>query len=245
MPTLRQSLSQLTIDQLKKFKQLFPDVALVGRKDELVETIWSQYQGLGLGNLWRRLSDLDKAAVAETIFDKYAYFNHRKFVAKYGKNVSLTVEEGRYELLAPLSLFLFYNEGFYCVPDDLHEPLNAFVSAPEPARLMTEKELPEARDNFLLVVRNMENEALSDLPRLLRLIKQGKIKVSDKTRQPGAATIQFLASQLPDGDFYSEAPKKNAWDQEIGAIKAFAWPLLLQAGGLAQRQNSRLAWAVL
>ncbi len=240
MLTLRQALANFTVDQLKQFGSVLPDAALIGRKDELVDAVMHQYQGQGLAGLWRRLDDLGKAAVAESLYSIGGYFDADKFHAKYGKSASFSVKRDHREQPTLLALFLFYEEGRRCVPVDLREPLKAFVGAPKPARLVTEEALPEATDDFPLVVRNMENEALSDLPRVLRLIEQGKVKVSDKTRQPGAATIQCLVSQLPDGDFYVEAPKKNAWDQEIGAIKAFAWPLLLQAGGLAQIEGSKL-----
>lgn len=241
MLTLRQALANFTVDQLKQYATLMPDAALVGRKDELVEAVMRQYQGLGLAGLWRRLDELDKAAVAEALYSIGGYFDASKFLAKYGKSAAFSVKGDRRDQPTLLSLFLFYEEGRRCVPVDLREPLKALVGAPMPARLTTEESLPEATEAFPLVTRNMEHEALSDLPRVLRLIEQGKIKVSDKTRQPGTATTQLLAGQLPDGDFYAEAPKKNAWNQDIGAIKAFAWPMLLQAGGLAQIEGCKLA----
>lgn len=241
MLTLRQALANFTVDQLKQFSQLLPDAALVGRKDELVMAVMHQYQGLGLSSLWRRLDELEQAAMAEALYSMGGYFDGQKFLAKYGRSAAFSVKTDRRDRPTLLSLFLFYEENGRCVPVDLREPLKAFVSAPKPASLKTEEALPDASDAFPLIVRSMENEALSDLPRVLRLIEQSKIKVSDKTRQPGAATTQLLASQLPNSDFYTEAPKKNTWDQEIGAIKAFAWPMLLQAGGLAQQEGAKLA----
>ena len=50
-----------------------------------------------------------------------------------------------------------------------------------------------------------------------------------------------MTEKLAGGDFYADEPLKNAWDQPIGSIKAFAWPMLLQAAGLMQRNGSKLA----
>ena len=51
----------------------------------------------------------------------------------------------------------------------------------------------------------------------------------EKTRRPSAATIRTVAEALVAGDFYPEE-----------AVAAFAWPLLLQAGGLARLEGPRL-----
>ena len=76
---------------------------------------------------------------------------------------------------------------------------------------------------------------------MLRTIEQARIQVSEKTALPGTAALRVLSEKLAGGDFYPWVEKKNKWDQEIGPIKAFAWPLLLQAGGLALRAGGRLA----
>ena len=241
MLTLRQALANFTVDQLKQFSPLLPEATLVGRKEELVTAVLLQYQDPGLSHLWRRLDELEQAAVAEALYSIGGYFDAQKFQAKYGRSAIFSIKTERRDRPTLLSLFLFIEEGGRCVPLDLHEPLKALVSAPEPASLKTEAVLPEASDAAPWVVRVMEHEALGDLSRVLRLVDQGKVKVSDKTRLPGGATTQLLASQLVNGDFYDEPPKKNTWDQEIGAIKAFAWPMLLQAGGLAQQEGAKLA----
>jgi len=242
MLTLRQALANFTVDQLKQLNTLLPDIPRVGRKDELIEAVLREYQGAGLANLWNRLDDLERAAVAEALYSMGGHFDASKFQAKYGKSAVFSISIDRHKQRPTLlSLFMFYEDGGRCVPLDLREPLKAFAAAPQPARLVTEDALPDPSNEFPLVVRAMENEALSDLPRVLRLVEQGKVKVGDKTRQPGTATLQLLAGHQLNGDFYAEQPKKNAWDQEIGAIKAFAWPLLLQAGGLAQQDGSKLA----
>jgi hypothetical protein len=74
-----------------------------------------------------------------------------------------------------------------------------------------------------------EQRALAQLPVVLELAGAGKLRVSATTRKPSAATVKLLAGALPGGDFY-----------EDHAIAAFAWPLLLQAGGLADGPRMQL-----
>jgi hypothetical protein len=80
-----------------------------------------------------------------------------------------------------------------------------------------------------VVVRHTERAARVDLLTVLQLCGAGKLRCSEKTRRPGAATVQAVAGALSEGDFYPDE-----------AIAAFAWPLLVQAGGLAEIAGGRL-----
>ncbi|GAA4536691.1 helicase-associated domain-containing protein [Amycolatopsis samaneae] len=74
-----------------------------------------------------------------------------------------------------------------------------------------------------------EQEAQLNLRVMLELCAAGEVKVSDKTLRPSAATIRTITEHLVNGDFYPDE-----------AMAAFAWPLLLQAGGLAKPEKGRL-----
>ncbi|MFD7652847.1 helicase-associated domain-containing protein [Actinosynnema sp. NPDC059797] len=78
-------------------------------------------------------------------------------------------------------------------------------------------------------VRCTEEEALANLRAVLELCAAGEVRRSDKTGRPSAATVRTVGAHLVRGDFYPEEP-----------IAAFAWPLLLQAGGLASLDGTRL-----
>ena len=95
-----------------------------------------------------------------------------------------------------------------------------------PKEEVTTHHIPIAR-------RDMERVGSQDLQTVLRLVDQGKVTVSDKTSQASAATARAISELLRDGDFYT--------DSDIGLIRAFAWPLLLQAGRLAELQGRKLA----
>src|SRR3954466_4543301 len=79
-------------------------------------------------------------------------------------------------------------------------------------------------------VRCTEPEALRNVAAVLQLCQAGRLRCSATTRRPSAATVTAVREVLVAGDFYPDE-----------AIAAFAWPLLLQAGGLAELQGSRLS----
>ncbi|WP_316157945.1 hypothetical protein [Cupriavidus sp. BIC8F] len=246
MNTLNEVLPRLTVDQLKSLMRWLPDTSPIGRKDQLVGQILKSVDGDGLRTLWDRLDDTQCMAVAETAYALGGLFDGNRFRAKYGRLPDFTVKEnGRrnsyYGPPTALGLFLYYQDGCYGLPDDLRERLKAFVPEPEPVRLSTIETLPEEISEDRLTVRHTERDAMVDLSVLLRLTDQGKIQVSDKTSLPGSATLRLLSESLAGGDFYADRPKQHQWDQEIGPIKAFSWPLMLQAAGLVQRDGSKLA----
>jgi hypothetical protein len=83
-------------------------------------------------------------------------------------------------------------------------------------------------------VRCTAPDALSNLVAVLELVADGQVGCSAVTRRPSAASVRLVEDVLVAGDFYDAGEP----------ISAFAWPLLLQAGGLAQLVGSRLELTV-
>ncbi|MGH3320488.1 MAG: helicase-associated domain-containing protein [Streptosporangiaceae bacterium] len=79
------------------------------------------------------------------------------------------------------------------------------------------------------VARPTEEEAQANLLAVLRLCAAGTLRCSERTRRPSAAAVTAVDKVLAAGDFYTDE-----------AIIAFAWPLLLQAGGLAELAGGRM-----
>jgi len=78
-------------------------------------------------------------------------------------------------------------------------------------------------------VRLTAPEALTNVRTVLELCAAGEIKCGAKTGRPSAASIRTIDTHLAQGDFYTDQP-----------IASFAWPLLIQAGGLAKLEGTRL-----
>jgi hypothetical protein len=92
-----------------------------------------------------------------------------------------------------------------------------------------------------LTRRDTERDALAEVGIVLRLVDLGKLAVSDKTLLPGSAAMMELAGLLVGGDFYLPEAREREDLESVGPIKAYAWPLLLQATGLAELHGKKLA----
>ena len=244
MVTLLDALTRLNVSELKPILAWLPEVAASGRKDDLIAAIVRGLSPGGLSLLWAGLDELQRLAVAEALYSAHGVFDPDRFRAKHGRLPAFTtepVEKWRAGSPTRLALFLFAHERNHCVPTDLQPALKAFVAPPEPARIATLEELPPTVHETSVTLRLTERDALLDLGVMLRLVEQGKMQVSDKTSLPTANTQRILADSLAGGDFYADDQPSDAQGQRIGPIKAFAWPMLLQASGLAQRNGSKLA----
>lgn len=243
--TLKEALQSLLVADLKDLIRYVPDAEAVGRKDELIEKIADAMKGATLHAIWLKLGTLQAAAVAEAVHHPQGEFSPQRFRAKYQGDPSFDVagaQSSRYssKKKSALALFIHYafKEGQYFVPLDLRASLLAFVPKPANVRLASSDAAPAGEG---LTERLTEHEALHEVVVMLRTIEQARLTVSEKTALPASSTLKLLAEKLVGGDFYPVVEKTDKWDQTIGPIKAFAWPMLLQASGLALRTGTRLA----
>ena len=92
------------------------------------------------------------------------------------------------------------------------------------------KERAVAADAGPVLVRWTAPDALSNLVSVLELAADGQVRYSAGTRRPTAATVKLVEDVLVAGDFYDSGEP----------IAAFAWPPLIQVGGLARLAGTRL-----
>jgi len=81
-----------------------------------------------------------------------------------------------------------------------------------------------------VLIRCTAPDALSNLVAVLELGADGQLECNATTRRPSAATVKLVEDVLVAGDFYTAGEP----------IAAFAWPLLIQVGGLARLAGTRL-----
>ena len=265
IPTLAAALQNQTVDNLKKFAALVNDAETKpARKADLIAFILRhtdselgrlrQVEDDPLQALWRKLDAFQQAAVAETVHGPDSRLDVERFRAKYGRAPDLSKVD-LYTYRQPISLLsLFIHDGI--MPDDLRRRFKSFVPKPEPVRLSPQNEIPaewtltdqewdeKTRKSKTcqrivpIAQRLTERAAVHDLKAILRLIDAGKLAVSDKTLQPGAAALRTLDALLLGGDFYDDSGYGEY--EKIGPIKPFAWPMLAQAGGLASLSGKTL-----
>ncbi len=230
------------------------------RKADKAAAITQQLSGGGLRAAWKLLDETQQLAVAEALHGT-GTFNAVSFGAKYGK-----LPEGFASRLSrtssPLRLFLYppsrYSYEATVLPVELAAGLRRFVAAPPELKIDGVAEAPatfrqprrgyvprgEQRpvDEVALTRRDTARAATAEVLALLRLVDQGQVAVSSKTRRPSAVSVRRIAALLDGGDFFDPTEQKErSWHQVPGPIRSFAWPMLLQASNLVELRGSRLA----
>ncbi|KHE93459.1 MAG: helicase-associated domain-containing protein [Candidatus Scalindua rubra] len=223
------------------------------RKADMVESICNSIKGDGLRSIWTRLDNLDQTAVSEIVHSPDNHLDTSRFMAKYG-DVPYTGYLNEYGERKPTLINLLIING--TMPEDLKVRLKDFVPKPCSYTIETQddvsdthiqisndydyksKERIEIVNEIPMINMETQNLALQDVLSVLRIIDSGKIGVSDKTKRPTEAGARIIASVLEHGDFYES--DKNGDSSEIGHVKAFAWPLIMQSAKLAELSGSKL-----
>jgi hypothetical protein len=203
--------------------------------------------------LYEGLSHINKLAVQEAVADPEGRLDTFRFKAKYGSSpyfgrTGYHFWSLRREPSTPSTLPLFFPDHRQ-LPQDLQDRLRRFVPAPPvfqlptldepPARVMSHRRKHPEEE---VRIRHTATSALQEVIAVLRLIDTGEVRVSDKTRRPGQATVKVVGKVLREGDWYSQSDESaNEWDPASDlTMKPFAWPMLLQGGGLATVEKGRL-----
>jgi hypothetical protein len=256
IPTLKLALDCMTANELRKLTALTGEKA-PSRKGDMAALVVQYLAGERLRSIWEGLDELQRAAVAEAVHSPSGQFNSGVFRAKYGRDPDWGSKgDFGYDRKPSKLCFFFYGS---VMPADLKARLKAFVPAPRQTTIAALDRLPPAYDRPFerwnekerkrepgteavpLAVHERELAAQREMLSVLRLVDAGKAAVSDKTRRASASTIDTITEILDGGDYYPHVPAGNKWyDENAGPIRAFAWPLLIQAGGLAQLAGTRL-----
>lgn len=248
MPTLRETLHDYTVDDLKKRISLIGSTPKPPRKVALVEAIEQHLTGRNLIETWNTLSQLEQQAVQDTCYAPDLSFNEARIAAKYGKCPPLfKADDSGYSWSysnSPTHLSLFihkhkYHPGYY-MPEDLAAALRGFVPAPAPLTVAT---LPSEPDEEGILIRLTEHDALREVSTFLRLAEQGNFRTTPKTGMPSAAGKKTIQASLSGGDFFppetAHLPNKKSWDQEIGDIKPIGWVRHFLAAKLVENKGAR------
>lgn len=261
--TLEEALEFQNSDRLLELGLLILGKSPPVKKAERMAVIISALAGDGLRQFWEQLDPLSKSVVAEVVHGPEDWVSPIKIINKYGSLPRFSTEKkvpyARRKPPMPLALFFYSNLHYEgqpnCMPHDLKQRLQAFVPPPAPVQLTVVDELPATVELCLplamdasagaksrklpqvpLTVVETERAALHDLGAVLRLVEVGKLTVSDKSNQITAAGMRTILPTLRDGDFIPADWIRTANE----AIRAFAWPLLLQSANLAKPKGSQL-----
>lgn len=263
MNTFDELLNSLTVDRLKKRLSLLDTRERPKRKAEIIDLIRRHMLSQRCKGYWEGLEALEKKAVAEAVYRYSGHFESARFAARYGSVPDYFTQSpldffDSVRSKAHSVLFLFFYSGV--IPKELCKHLQTFVAVPEPDSLTTvdESDIPakleidepriveaEGKDYpYPVKILTMEPVVVHDLRAVLYLIESGQVGVSDKTGLATATGLRKIEATLMGGDFYTQ---EEDWELEKWAggllrpIRPFAWPLLVQSGGVAKRNGRRLA----
>src|SRR5262249_8710088 len=123
-------------------------------------------------------------------------------------------------------------QGFDELPSRIRRPqfnLGSYYAKPDPEEV-------EPR------VRETARPAQHDILAVLRRLDVRDLRVGDQTGRRCPAALKAVGGRLAEGDFCSveDAPEYDFDPASDLAIQSFAWPLLLQAGGLVEMAGNRL-----
>ena len=210
------------------------------RKPERIEAIVSTMFG-DLKNIFGQLPSIAQKAVSEAVHTWDGFYNSQMFESKYLASPWSQTEGRTWSNSGLIYLFLIRGQ----IPKDLLEKLRDVAPLPQEDQINyhvakgaddddISSENISHQDSFPkeYTVRYTSDAALINLDTILHLVADDKIRVSAKTGCASAATVTKIDGLLCGGDWYEEG--------ETDSMQAFAWPLLLQGGGLAKADGTLL-----
>lgn len=251
--TMREAFEGRNVDELREIAKLFPGRRCPARKGEIVDLLLAQFAPARLPDLLERLDELSLVALAEAAHGE-PYLDLESFAARYGRLPAFETKDARGSRRVPTLLgALFARDG--ALPGDLARELRKLLPEPAAPEIETLDGLPESveirehtwddeaepvYEDVPLAVRVTEATARAEFLAVLRLVETERLPVGGKTRRPGKAAIEKVSAVLSAEDFFAEEDDL-APDERAGPVRAFAWPLLLQAAGFAKVSGGKLA----
>jgi len=240
--TLREALQSLNVSQLQGLcrclREPVPKVLKAGLVDFLRDRLLRKSM---IEKVLRELDSLELSALAEAVHRGDGGLDLDRFQAKYEKvPKSLNVLAFRPDPNAPSPIMVLIYGGYpnYFVPREFIKPLCALIDRPQSVTISSVEDLPKSIRRRKLIIHYSEQIACRELGPVLRLVQQGAVKLTSKKRLPAKGTQEKLSEHLVNGDHYPD--KGTSRYEQTGSIRAFAWPLLLQAASLARTEGDKL-----
>jgi len=135
---------------------------------------------------------------------------------------------------------------------EVAQALRALLPEPAPLQAKAEPALPSVfhfkhrwrnwEEDRPIHVFESERIAPAELPRVLRLIQSGKIKVTDAGRRPTDASSRLLSEALLLPDFALDPPtdRRDERTELAGAVRGHAWGVLAQQCGWCKARGGIL-----
>jgi hypothetical protein len=247
-PSLTECLERYDKDELKALVSLVSSTQ-PDERDVLCRLLYNILTDKAeVKRLWNGLDDMQKAAVAETLHSPALSFEESRFLARYGTNPDWGKTEPGRRIKEPSRLCLFIHR--LEIPEQLKHILFEFVPEPKKTTLTAYGELSVVLKNMMngqsaflsspVVTFSTERATLYDIRSILRNIDTLKVPVSIKTGRATKTGLGAIRRVLFCPDYYDAMGLSEKELTTIGAIRSFAWPVMLEAAGLIQVSDNVL-----
>ncbi len=215
-----------TVDDIKTRLKAFPSANRIGKKADLSKELLSQIKTrTNFQRIYAELSELEQWMLQEAVHSDDGRINYDAFIGKYeARPLAVETEytgwrEDKKSLL--LSPYFYPSERYaeynYFIPDDIKAWLRERVPKPHKFELRYVEQVEESTDCIQLTSERVEQE----LHAVMQFLKQGKLKVSEKTGLPSKALLNAISKQLHE--FHLKGSSEEM------TIKAFGWVQILRA----------------
>lgn len=196
----------------------------------------------GLQRAFAELSENEKRTIGEIVHhEDDLVINTSRYYAIY--NMQPAIPDVSYNSKQKTSLYFVFVSTQGAISYELAERLKDIAPLPREAEPQYLEEDPQAEEDPGLRTHLTEQAACHDLLAVLQLVAQKAIKVSATTGIVTEASAMLMRNSLLNDDFYAQEDENTKpYDLQLGkrGFRMFAWPLLLQSGGLATVQTGKL-----
>lgn len=251
LPTLRESLSNYTVDELKWYAEAIPGRTPL-RKSEIQGKVFAALTSpQQLRAFVAVLHDQQVQALSYVVHNEAGWCDVERLLARFPGLQPPRSPRDRYssysvgsyyhdpygkKIAGAFDIFFMYTHyfGLY-IPLDVTALLRDIVPYPPPDTLRTTSAPPTLKPTRSLpepdvMQVNGERTIFGDLAATLLMVQQGKATIGAATQLPTLGTVRALRQQLGDGDYLEyEEPGKELYERADEAIRPLALVMLVQA----------------
>ncbi len=250
--TLNKHLNDMTVDALKVYVKKLDIPKGPTRKADLISALERK--------LTHHLAEIVAlCSQRERLFLREAAYNRGKvqpsrFYGKYGRECpSPYAYHSYYQRQTPsevsvLPLFT-YNDDVstsICVLDEFIDGFKQILKKPDSYVCKTVDQVPTKLDgdqddpDYSIVSHSGQSIVLDELAQMLALVQTGKLRITEKSKRPTEATVRLVSRSLIEPDFQLNDEACDSWETPPGAVRAHAWPVLLQQCGWCKAKGKHL-----
>lgn len=242
-------MDSLRLDDLKPIIKQAGLPKSLKRKSDIVVAL-NQFLKSQPAALLERMTPIERNLLSEAVYGDNCV-DPFSFSAKYDAPCPAPLSYGKTPTLVHALTSTKRYESEITIPQEIADLLRPFLPEPMALQATTVEQIPETldlaeSDNYSDVrtvhVYSAERTVFVELRRMLQLVQGGKVRVQAKSGRPTPATERAIAGSLVEPDFDLEAPNDERDDdtEKGGAVRAHAWPVLLQQCGWCKATKDTL-----